>query len=39
MKKLLALVLVLTAGLSCACAQEQASVFAPTDSTVLVACF
>lgn len=39
MKKLLALVLVLTAGLTCACAQEQASVFAPTDSTVLVACF
>ena len=39
MKKLLLLVFALMLGLSFACAQEETPAFAPTDSTVLVACF
>lgn len=39
MKKLLLLVLALMLGLSFARAQEETPAFAPTDSTVLVACF
>ena len=39
MKRLLLLALALMLGLPFACAQEETPVFAPTDSTVLVACF
>lgn len=39
MKKLLPLVFALMLGLSFARAQEETPAFAPTDSTVLVACF